>query len=299
LPGAGRRATITGVDERWREVADRVFVRRHRSFDLNAGLVVGDGACLVVDTRMSHREGRDLVAAVRRITAHPWTVVNTHAHFDHYFGNAVFRPAPIWGHVRCADMIVRYGGVHRAAVVGHAEQDGDEAVLADMAELRIDPPDRTFDEAATLDVGGRPVHLRYLGRGHTDSDIVVQVPDAGVVFAGDLVEQGAPPAFGDGFPLDWPATADRLRAMVPGPVVPGHGDVMDADQVDRQAAEIAQAAAAARASFAAGRTVDQAWPDQPFPERTARDVLIRAYRQLRGDPPYQPPQRWLADLKEL
>ena len=297
---------MTGVDERWREVADRVFVRRHHSFDLNVGLVVGDGACMVVDTRMSHREARELVAAIRTVTPHPWTVVNTHAHFDHYFGNAVFRPAPIWGHQRCAEIIDRYGEVHRAAVVGHAEQDGDEVVLADMAELRIDPPDRTFADAATIEVGGRLVHLRYLGRGHTDSDIVVQVPDAGVVFAGDvvmsagdLVEQGAPPAFGDGFPLDWPATVDRLRAMVRGAVVPGHGDVMDAAQVDRQTGELARTAMAARAAFAAGRTVDQAWPDVPYPERTARDALIRAYRQLRGDPPHEPPQRWLADLKEL
>src|SRR5205823_3354507 len=75
--GAAGGSTITGVDERWREVADRVFVRRHRSFDLNVGLVLGDGACLVVDTRMSHREARELVAAIRTVTPHPWTVVNT------------------------------------------------------------------------------------------------------------------------------------------------------------------------------------------------------------------------------
>jgi glyoxylase-like metal-dependent hydrolase (beta-lactamase superfamily II) len=285
------------VDERWREVADRIFVRRHRSFDLNVGLVVGDGACLVVDTRMSHRQARDLVAAIRTLTPHPWTVVNTHAHFDHYFGNAEFRPAEVWGHTRCAEVIVEYGEVQRAAVVGHAEKDGDAAVLADMAELRIDPPDRTFTGAARLDVGGRTVHLRHLGRGHTDSDIVVEVPDAGVLFAGDLVEEGAPPAFGDSFPLDWPSTVDNMRAYVRGPVVPGHGDVMDADQVARQAAELAQTAAVARAAFAAGRDMAQACPEVPYPAETARDALRRAYRQLRGDPPYEPPQQWLADLK--
>ncbi len=286
------------MGESWREVADRVFVRRHRSFDLNIGLVLGDGGCLVVDTRMSHREARDLVEAIRTVTPHPWTVVNTHAHFDHFFGNAVFRPAPIWGHVRCAEMIEEYGQVQRAAVVGHAEQDGDDAVLADMAELSIDPPDRTFAAEAALAIGGRAVHLRHLGRGHTDNDIVVEVPDAGVLFAGDLVEEGAPPAFGDGFPLDWPATADRLRALVRGPVVPGHGDVMDADGVDRQAGELAETARVARAAFAAGRTVAEAWPDVPYPEQTARDALTRAYRQLRGQPPYEPPERWLADMKQ-
>jgi glyoxylase-like metal-dependent hydrolase (beta-lactamase superfamily II) len=288
-----------GVSDTWTEIADGVLVRRHESMDLNVTLVVGDGACLVVDTRMSHREARDLAAAVRTVTPHPWTVVNTHAHFDHYFGNAVFRPAPIWGHRRCAEIIAEYGEVHRAAVVGHAEQDGDRAVLADMAELRIDVPDRTFGTEAALDIGGRAVRLRHLGRGHTDSDIVVAVPEAGVLFAGDLVEEGAPPAFGDGFPLDWPSTVDSLRALMRGPVVPGHGDVMDAGAVDRQAGELAETARVARVAFAAGRTVDEAWPEVPYPERTARDALIRAYRQLRGDPPYEPPQRWLADLKDL
>src|SRR5262249_24510402 len=60
-----------------------------------------------------------------------------------------------------------------------------------------------------------------------------------------------------------------------------------------------EAAAAARAAFAAGRTVDEAWPDLPYPEETARDALTRAYRQLRGDPPYEPPHQWLAALNQL
>ena len=86
----------------WQEVADGVFVRRHRALDLNCGLVLGDGACLVIDTRSHLGEAADLVAAVRAVTPHPWTVVNTHAHYDHCFGNAAFRPAPIWASRGCA-----------------------------------------------------------------------------------------------------------------------------------------------------------------------------------------------------
>ena len=88
----------------------------------------------------------------------------------------------------------------------------------------IDPPDRVFAETATIEVGGRAVELRYLGRGHTDHDIVISVPDADVVFAGDLIEGGAVPFFNDGYPLDWPETAYRLADLVHGTVVPGHGD---------------------------------------------------------------------------
>ena len=68
--------------------------------------------------------------------------------------------------------------------------------------VEISPPDQVFDDAVTLDVGNRSVVLAYHGLGHTDGDVVVAVPGAGVLFAGDLVEEGAPPQFHDGYPLD-------------------------------------------------------------------------------------------------
>jgi glyoxylase-like metal-dependent hydrolase (beta-lactamase superfamily II) len=268
------------VSERWREVADRVFVRRHRSFDLNVGLVVGEGACLVVDTRMSHRQGRELVAAVRTVTRHPWTVLNTHAHFDHFFGNAVFRPAEIWGHARCAEVVARTGDTQRTVLIEEARRLQQDDVVAELSEVDIDPPDRTFTTSATLDIGGRTVHLRHLGRGHTDNDAVLEVADAGVIFAGDLVEEGAPPSFEDSYPLEWPSTVDRMLTLARGPVVPGHGAVVDRDHVTRQAGELRQVAELARAGYAAGRDVEELWRHAPYPERYARTALTRAYLQL-------------------
>ena len=70
-------------------------------------------------------------------------------------------------------------------------------MAADLAEVVLDPPDRTFAETAYVDVGDRRVELRHIGLGHTDHDIVIKVPDAAVTFAGDLIENGAVPAFGD------------------------------------------------------------------------------------------------------
>jgi len=264
------------VPQTWRQVGEGVFVRRHESYDLNVGLVVGDGACLVVDTRASHAEARDLAGAVRRITAHPWVVVNTHAHFDHYFGNAVFLPAPIWGHERCAEVIALHGEEHRRQVIA----DGGPA--AELRAVSIRPPDRVFASSATVDVGGRVVALRHLGRGHTDNDIVVSVPDAGVVFAGDLVEQGAPPAFEDSFPLDWPSTMGNLLALVTGAVVPGHGDVVSGGFVAAQRQELATLAELARCAFAEGRPPRDAIVGSPFPPEVTRVAVDRVYRQLRG-----------------
>ncbi|TFV71067.1 MBL fold metallo-hydrolase [Blastococcus sp. CT_GayMR19] len=232
----------------WQEIADGVFVRRHAELDLNCGLVVGDGACLVIDTRSHLGEAADLITAVRSVTPHPWTVVNTHAHYDHCFGNAAFRPAPVWGSRGCAAALLTTGERQRADVVAQLRAAGDPA--ADLVQAApVDPPDQLVDDVAVLDVGGREVVLRYLGLGHTDSDLVVEVEDAGdhtVIFAGDLVEEGAPPSFDDAFPAEWPATLGRLHAMARGPVVPGHGDVVDAGFVADQREELLAVLAALR-----------------------------------------------------
>jgi glyoxylase-like metal-dependent hydrolase (beta-lactamase superfamily II) len=283
---------MSGAQE-WQEVGDRVFVRRHRSLDLNVGLVVGDGACLVIDTRSSEVEGQELAAAVRQVTPAPWLVVDTHAHYDHCFGNAAFRPAPIWGHRRCAEVLAEYGETARQLVVAFYRKHGEAEIADQVAAARIDPPDQLLDIQADLDVGGRTVTLRYLGRGHTDSDLAVVVPDAGVLFAGDLIEEGAPPAFLDSFPLEWPSTAAGLLALAAGPVVPGHGAVVDADYVRAQQADLARIAEVARAAYAAGQPVAAAVAELPVPDPYATEALERAYRQLRGDPAYDPPAELL------
>ena len=87
-----------GVADGWVEIGDRFFVRRYAFYDQNIGLVLGDGAALVIDTRSTYGQAREVVEHVREITRDPvTTVVDTHGHFDHAFGNAMFRPCTIWG----------------------------------------------------------------------------------------------------------------------------------------------------------------------------------------------------------
>jgi glyoxylase-like metal-dependent hydrolase (beta-lactamase superfamily II) len=253
----------------FREVADGVFVRRHESLDLNCGLVVGDDACLVVDTRSHLGEAADLIAAVRRVTPHPWTVVDTHAHYDHCFGNAAFRPATIWGSRGCAADLLATGEAQRAARVAELLADGDAEAAEQVRRAPLDPPDALVDDVAVLDVGGVEVVLRFLGRGHTGHDLVVEVEDGRdgtTVFAGDLVEEGAPPAFEDAFPAEWPATLGRLHAMARGPVVPGHGAVVDAAFVGAQREELL----AVLAAVGEGR-LDRG----PYDEATMRTAASR------------------------
>ena len=269
------------MTEQWAEVADRVLVRRHRSMDLNVTLVVGDGACLVVDTRESLVDGQELAAAVRTVTPHPWVVVNTHFHFDHVFGNKAFQPAEIWGHRRCAEVLSGLDGERmRARIAGLYRQAGQSEPAERIEAVEIVPPTEVVDDVATLTVGGRPVQLRHLGRGHTDSDLVVLLPDAHLVLAGDLVEEGAPPQCGDGFPLDWPATLDALLDLATDRVVPGHGAVVDKAYVRDQRVELARLAEVARAGHAEGRPAAEVARDLPYFGEHAGPAVERAYLQL-------------------
>jgi glyoxylase-like metal-dependent hydrolase (beta-lactamase superfamily II) len=266
----------------WVEIGDRVFVRRYASFDQNIGAVLGRGGVMVIDTRSTHVQAREILADLRELTSVPVSVVvDTHGHFDHVYGNHVFRPAPIWGHERCVTFIERTGEQRRATIAATEPE-----IAADIPEVVIDPPDRTFSETAFVDVGDRRVELRFLGRGHTDHDIVIRVADAGVLFAGDLVENGAVPWFGDGYPLDWPETAFRVAELTVGVVVPGHGDHAGRAFADAQAAAILALADLARHVQAGRLTLDEAVAATPFPAHPAelvRRPIERALAQLRGD----------------
>jgi glyoxylase-like metal-dependent hydrolase (beta-lactamase superfamily II) len=255
----------------WQEVGDRVYRRRYASLDLNVGAVVGDDEVLVVDTRSHAAEAARLLADLRALTPLPCRqVVNTHAHFDHCFGNASLRPAAIWGHERCAAHLRTRAAQERAHLLRWLPE-----AAGELEGLELDPPDRTVGDAgAGLGVGGRRVELRFLGRGHTDHDLVVVVPDAGVVLCGDLVEESGPPVYGtDAFPLQWPATLDRLLALAPPTVVPGHGDVVDHGFVAGQRDQLAAMAALCRRVAAGELPLDSAVRAAPFPEETARQAL--------------------------
>jgi len=262
----------------WREIGDRVLVRRYRFYDQTIGAIVGSERVAVIDTRSTHRQAEELRSDLRELTALPFVVINTHGHHDHVFGNSVFRPCEIWGHVRCVTMIEETGERQRA---GTAE--GVPKLAADLAEVVLDPPDRTLETSAEIDIGGRVLDLQYLGRGHTDNDIVIVVPDADMLFAGDLLENGATPYFGDSYPLDWPATAAALAVLCSGVVAPGHGEPADRVFADRQTAEFEANAALARRIEAGELDVEAAIAASPYPDDAAREPLERALAQLRGE----------------
>ncbi|MHA6630542.1 MBL fold metallo-hydrolase [Pseudonocardia sichuanensis] len=248
---------------RWIEVGDGVLARRHTELDLTVGLVLGADRALVVDVRGDARQGRELAAAVRAVTTLPLVVAITHAHFDHCFGAAAFAPAPVHALPRCRDVLAATAAAQRERWSAHYRGRGDHTTADALAGTVPPLPDR--DAPAVLDLGGRRADLRQLGRGHTDHDLVVAVPDSGVVFAGDLVEHGAPPDLEDAVVAEWPATLAALLELRPRVVVPGHGDPVGAAFVDRQRAELAEVATLHAAVGRGEITATEAARRSPYP----------------------------------
>ncbi|WP_344454392.1 MBL fold metallo-hydrolase [Actinocorallia aurantiaca] len=245
----------------WEEVADRCFRRRYDGFDVNTGVIAGRLGAVLIDTRASVPEGLELREQLRELGFKaPVAVVNTHGHFDHCFGNAAF-DGPFWGHLDLP------GYLEREAWRTLAEDDPDWALQVEGTPVTA--PSRLVRDTALIDLGDRIVELHHLGRGHTGHDLLVRVPDCGLVFAGDLVEEAGPPCYGsDSFPLDWPITLTRLLGLEPDLIVPGHGDPVGARFVERQRDAIASVALGIRETYDAGLDPLKAlrsgdWPYDP------------------------------------
>ncbi|SCL36902.1 Glyoxylase, beta-lactamase superfamily II [Micromonospora rhizosphaerae] len=271
---------------RFVEVADRVHVLREPLLRVNVTLVVGDGAALLVDTLSTEGQARELAEAARAVTPHPWTVVNTHHHFDHCFGNATLAadpPRPVYAHELAAEALrERPDQVRRAAY--EEIRNEQPALAAELADTVLLAPTHPVLTETALDVGGRRVVLRHPGRGHTDADLVVHVPDADVLVAGDLVEQGGPPAFEESYPLQWPdAVAELLRLTTPATVVvPGHGEPVDAEFVRAQHAQFVQQSWLIRAGHTGSAPPERVAADSPFGARAGLIAAHRGYAELTG-----------------
>ncbi|NUQ89512.1 MAG: MBL fold metallo-hydrolase [Glycomyces artemisiae] len=276
------------MSDRWIEVADRVWARRLEELDQTLGLVVGDDCCLVIDTGISAEAGFAFATAIRELTDLPWQVAYTHDHFDHWFGTSAFGESSVWA-VADGAHYVRFGDEQRRKWVAKYRLDGREEEARQMGASRLVPPNCRVQGAVGLNLGGRTVVLRQVGPAHSDNDMVVEVPDAGVLFAGDLLEQGAPPSYSSAFPIEWPQAVEHLLGWKPPVVVPGHGEPGDywwARAQVRDLAEVARLCAEVAQGFL---TEDEAAEHSPFGPETMRTALAR-WKELTPPAPEPLPQ---------
>jgi len=254
------------------QLGEGIYRRRYESLDLNIGVVVGQDGLLIVDTRESHEQADSLRAELRRLSRLPvrW-VVNTHWHWDHTFGNSRFADAEIWGHELCQIAMQSRSEDMKASAKRWLPSDAHDSI----DEVEIMPPTKTFSEMVSLDIG-RPVNLSYHGFAHTDSDTVIRVDDGHVAFFGDLVEQGAPPSFGDSYPVAWPLTLRLASDDMPAIIVPGHGDKVDESFVRSQHEELVAVAELATSLVNDETSLEEAARSGPYPVDVMKSALLRA-----------------------
>lgn len=284
----------------WNEVGDGVYQRRYGSIDVSVCVVRGNDGLLVVDTRSSHREADEIRDDLREFGAASvrW-VMNTHAHFDHCFGNHRFGPnsdigAPIYGHELMPKHLDDY---ERELLVEWIEKGaGAEAeewlvesvgTPESLREIIITPPTELVAERALLDLGDRGVEMLYLGRGHTDNDLLLHVPDVETWLVGDLLEESGPPMYGSGcFPLDWPQTIASLRDRVTdgATLVPGHGAPVGPEFAGAQQRELESVATLIRELHNTGvpavEAVAEGGDRWPYPPEMLEMAVAEGYRQL-------------------
>ncbi len=252
---------------------------------VNLALVVGSDAALLVDAGSSPAQGRAVGAAVADLTDRPLiAVVATHWHYDHAFGLAGLVGAKSGsgsddvqtiGHESLRSRLASAEAAELAAELGFSADD-------------LSAPTREIALAAALDLGGgRRVEVAHLGRGHTDGDLLVVLPDADLVFAGDLIESAGPPSYGpDSFPHEWAATLDGLIGLMTRSTraVPGHGETVDREFVFGQRGRIAAISGEITRLAGLGVPFDEAESrgEWALPFDAVRDGLAVGYAQARS-----------------
>lgn len=199
----------------------------------NAGLVVGDGASLLVDTLFDlvlTQQMLDSMAAVTRV-APIGSVLNTHANGDHCYGNQLVADAEIIASAATAHEMTEVPPAMLAALNAAEGEVGDlfrhffGSFRFEGIEVTL--PTRTFEGRLDVEVGGRMVELIEVGPAHTRGDTLAFVPDARTVFTGDILFIGGTPIVWAGPLANWVAACDLMLGMDVETVVPGHGPVTD------------------------------------------------------------------------
>jgi len=213
------------------ELARDLVVIPNRRVQLvpNIGVIAGTHSVLVIETGMGpHNAEKVIKFAADYANGRKLYLTTTHFHPEHAFGAQVFAGQATYlvNKAQATDLEAKGPGyIDMFRGLG-------EPVARQLEGVELTTPEIVYDDSYDLDLGGRVVQLRATGRAHTKGDQVITVPDAGVMFTGDLVETGQfaifpwfPPHDTDVSGIRWIAVMERLITESPRVVVPGHNDI--------------------------------------------------------------------------
>ncbi|MHA7773307.1 MBL fold metallo-hydrolase [Roseibium sp. M-1] len=224
---------VPGANERFEELGRGCYAFSADGCT-NTGVVIGERGVLVVDGQATPALAQKVLEKIRERTDKPVkSVVLTHFHADNSLGTSVFEP----GEVIASDLTRRMMETRGAEEIRVARSRDPELFSGLAANAGVVAPTMTIASSMSIDLGGIEVRLMHLGRAHTMGDLVVWVPQNGVIFAGDLVQKSAIPYCGDAHLADWPRALDRITAFRPTALVPGRGKAAIGVQAVAEAVE--------------------------------------------------------------
>ncbi len=215
-------AAVVGILA-WRQLRTETVRLDDRAFVVLGGggntlVLAADDGALVVDTKFSYPASQ-LKTQVDKLVGKPAKlVINTHYHFDHSHGNPLYAGARFMAQTRTRE--------HLLAL--------DPGLFGPNAPGAAMLPTELVDDVRKLRFGDEEIEVRYLGRGHTDGDIVVFLRKRSLLHMGDLFTNGLYPIAdvkGGGSMRDWVATIDRAIELQPKTIIPGHGPIATLDDL--------------------------------------------------------------------
>jgi len=272
--------------------------------DPNTGVIIGDDSVMIIDAQATPRLASMVIERIRNVTDKPIThVVLSHYHAVRVLGASAYESREVIMGERARAMVVERGQEDWDSEFQRFPRlfEGHESIPG------LTWPTTTFSERMTVWLGSRRVDLLHPGRAHTAGDVVAFVPDANVMFTGDIVEYRSACYCGDGHYQDWPDTLARVRAYDVDAIAPGRGDALvgqaavsaaldnTADFVTstyRSVARVAQGGGSLREAMAACRAVcDPKFGDYAIYEHCLPFNVARAYDEALG---IDTPRIWTA-----
>jgi cyclase len=245
---------IVSGAHRFEKIADGIYYATASGtmqVGANSPVIVTDAEAIIIDSETSPAAGRALVQDIKAFTDKPVRyVIDSHFHYDHLFGNQIFGPdvqivghdhtrerlkvntmtqytfltsvTPLPARVESLRQRIAQESDPQQKVALERQVQNALAYVEQVKEVKQTPPNVTFDSAMTISRSGRELRLMYLGRGHTDTDVVTFLPRERIVATGDLMESVVS-YMGDSYPEEWIATLEKLKTLDFDTVLPGHG----------------------------------------------------------------------------